>query len=96
MPRFLIEVPHSSEHVACLRAIHALLSTGSHYVTHADWGCPDGVHKAWLIVEVDSKDDALCIVPPVFRSDTTVIELTKFSLQEARDMLQAHPGEQSG
>jgi hypothetical protein len=92
MPRFLIEVPHSSEQVACIHAVHALLSAGSHYITHADWGCMDGVHKAWLIVETDCKDDALCIVPPAFRSDATVIGLTKFSLQEAEDMLREHSG----
>jgi hypothetical protein len=79
-----------------LRAIHALLSTGSHYITHADWGCLDGVHKAWLIVEVDCKDDALHVVPPTFRSDTQVIQLNKFSLREADEMLREHSGEQSG
>ena len=90
MPRYLIEVPHSSEEQACKRAIHALLATGSHYVTHADWGCLDGEHKAWLTADVDSKEDARRIVPPAFRADAKFIQLSRFSLQEAEDMLRTH------
>ncbi len=92
MARFLIEVPHSSEELACKRAIHALLSTGSHYITHADWGCLDGEHKAWLAVDVDSKDEARHIVPPAFRTEAKIIQLSRFSLQEAEEMLRTHPG----
>ena len=58
MARFLIEVPHEAEKVACARAVQVLLKTGSHFLTHADWGCKDGEHKAWLAVDVDSKDEA--------------------------------------
>ena len=88
MSRFLIEYSYSSEYEACLRAANTLLSTGSHYITHADWGCRDGVYKAWLIAEVDSKDDAMRIVPPAFRSDTKVIQLNKFTLQEIQNLVQ--------
>ena len=87
MSRFLIEYSYSSEYEACLRAANTLLSTGSHYITHADWGCRDGVLKAWLIAEVDSKDDAMRIVPPAFRRDTIVIKLNKFTLQEIQNLV---------
>lgn len=95
MARFLIEVPHASEELACTRAIHALLATGSHYITHADWGCLDGEHKAWLTVDVDSKEDARHIVPPAFRTEAKILQLCKFSLREAEDMLQKHSGRQA-
>ncbi len=94
MPSFLIEICHASEHEACVRAAHALLSIGSHYVTNADWGCRDGVHKAWMMVDVDSKEDARRIVPPAFRGDATVIALNKFTLQEIQEMLRDLSGEQ--
>jgi hypothetical protein len=96
MARFLIEVPHSSDEKACKLAIHALLTAGSHYITHADWGCFDGEHKAWMIVDVDSRDDARHIVPPAFRPETKIVQLNKFSLQEAEDMLRTHPDQQAG
>jgi len=37
MARFLIEVPHEAERVACARVIEIFLKTGSHFLTHADW-----------------------------------------------------------
>ena len=58
MNRYLIEVPHDESREACERAIRVFLETGSHYMTHADWGCRDGEHKAWIVVELESKDEA--------------------------------------
>jgi len=46
MPRFLIEVPHDEDVIACAQVIKIFLSTGSHFLSNADWGCRDGEHKA--------------------------------------------------
>ncbi len=96
MPRFLIEVSHDSDHHGCVRALQALLSIGSQYVTRADWGCRHGVHRGWLIVEVDSRNLAECIVPPSLRMDSRVVEVNKFSLQEIQDMVRKLSDEQPG
>src|SRR5258707_132029 len=88
--RFLIEIPHEPSGMACVRAVDELLKTGSHLFTHADWGCRDGEHKAWIIVEVDSKDEARAIVPPAFRSLARVIQLNTFSLQEIAEIRRQH------
>lgn len=90
MGRFLIEVPHDEQKLACARAAEILLKTGSHFVTHTDWGCLDGVHKAWIIVESDSKDDARRILPPVFRSQAIIVGLNKFSMEEIDTFLRHH------
>ena len=90
MARYLIEVPHSADKLACLRALHVFLKTGSHYLTHCDWGCMDGEHKAWITVETDSKEEALCIVPPVFRAQAKIVQLDKFSLQQVELALSKH------
>jgi hypothetical protein len=92
MPRFLIEVPHDSQVVACARANKVLLESGSHFLTHADFGCNDGVHKAWIIVDVEGKDDARNILPPVYRRQATIIQLTKFGLNELDDLIKLHEG----
>ncbi|NIV38398.1 MAG: hypothetical protein GWN58_55960, partial [Anaerolineae bacterium] len=55
MTKFLIEVPHGSEEIACLRAVQTFLQTGSHFLMNADWGCSDGEHKAWLMLETESR-----------------------------------------
>jgi hypothetical protein len=92
MARFLIEVPHDSEEKECVRVVKVFLSSGSHFLSNADWGCSDGEHKAWIIVEVESKGEATCIVPPAFRSEAKVVELTKFTMEEMDELLRNHAG----
>ena len=88
--RFLIEVPHDPTMASCIHAMQTLLGTGAHFFTHADWGCKDGEHKAWIIVEVGSKDEARAIVPPSFRAQARVIQLCSFSMAELEDMVRQH------
>ena len=90
MARFLIEVPHEAEVVACARVIETFLKTGSHFLTHADWGCLDGEHKAWITVDVESKEEARCILPPTFRSQARIVALNKFNLEEIGEILRHH------
>src|SRR6516162_4980609 len=91
MARFLIEVPHESERVACARVIEIFLKTGSHFLTHADWGCKDGEHKAWIVAEVDSKEEARSILPPPLRSQAKIVQLNYFTLEEIDAILRHHP-----
>jgi hypothetical protein len=90
MARFQIELPHDATTTACARAVQLLLTTGSHFFTHADWGCRDGEHKAWIVVEVGSKDEARAIVPPAFRSQAKVVQLNAFSIEEIEEILRQH------
>lgn len=78
MARFLIEVPHELGPSACTRALEIFHKTGSHFLTHADWGCKDGEHKAWFIAEVEDKDEARSIVPPAYRAEAKITELAKW------------------
>lgn len=91
MPRFLIEVPHSEEELACARVVQVFLSTGSHFLTHADWGCMDGNHCAWFIVEAENKAEARLVVPPPFRSEARVVGLNTFSLEQIEKLISHHP-----
>jgi hypothetical protein len=90
MARFLIEVPHEEGAVACARTVELFLTTGSHFLSHADWGCKDGDHKAWMIVDVDSKDAALHIVPPALRRQAKVVRLNGFTMEEVQEILRQH------
>jgi hypothetical protein len=90
MARFLIEVSHEATTVACARAVEVFLKTGSHFFTHADWGCKDGEHKAWIVVEVDSREEARAIVPPAFRSQAKIVQLNAFSMEEIEGILRQH------
>jgi hypothetical protein len=90
MPRFLIEVPHEAERVACARVVQTFLSSGSHFLAQADWGCQDGHHSAWMIVDVDSKEDARAIVPPPLRSVARIVGLNTFTIDYIDDILKGH------
>jgi len=90
MARFQIELPHEPTTAACARAVEVLLKTGSHFFTHADWGCKDGEHKSWITVDVGSKDEARAIVPPGFRSQAKVVQLNAFTIEEIEEILRLH------
>jgi hypothetical protein len=87
MARFLVEVPHDAGMVPCARVADVFLKTGSHFLTNADWGCRDGVHKAWFIADLDRREEARDIVPPLLRSATTVVQLNSFAVAEIEHLL---------
>jgi len=91
MARFLIEVAHDPEQLACARVVKIFLSSGSHYLTHADWGCMDGDHRSWIIVDVDDKHAAMAIVPPALRPAARIVGLNSFSLEQVETILKNHP-----
>jgi len=91
MPKFLIEVPHEGTTRECAHAIDVFLRTGSHFLTHADWGCKDGEHKAWLIIDVDSKDEARNVVPVEYRARAHIVGLNTFSQQDLTQIRRLHP-----
>jgi len=90
MPKFLIEVSHAEELLACAQVIESFLNYGSHFAAQADWGCRDGVHKAWITLETNSKEDARNILPPAYRAQATIIQLNKFTMEEIEDILAQH------
>ena len=90
MDRFLIEVPHEAEKIACARAVEILLKTGSHFLSHADWGCNDGVHKAWVTVEAENKEQAKNMLPTSYRNEATIVKLNKFAIEEIEEILSHH------
>lgn len=90
MARYLIEVSHEAETVACARVVKAFLASGSHLLTHADWGCMDGDHRALIIVDVANKNEAMAIVPPGLRSAARVVGLNYFSMSQIDEVLKRH------
>jgi hypothetical protein len=90
MARFFIEVPHEADTVVCAHAVRIFLATGSHFLTHADWGCRDGEHKAWMTVEANSKEEARRILPPAYRAQAKIVRLNKFAMAEIEELLRHH------
>lgn len=83
MPRYIIQADHTLED--CLRVLDGFIQAGAHYLGSADWGCEDGVHTGWLVVEASDDHDAALMVPPVFRKDARVVRLNKFTPEQVRE-----------
>ena len=87
MPRFLIETSHTSEHEGCVRALDAVTKFGWHLMTHTEWGCKSGVHSGWIIVDSSDRDEALRLVPPQLRTESRIVELSKWSGDKIEEMV---------
>jgi len=92
MAKYLIEVPHEAEKAACLRAIQTFLETGSHFLANADWGCMDGDHRAWLMMEAENREDVTYALPPSVRPDARIVRLEKFTMADVEEMASQHQG----
>lgn len=86
MPRYMIEISHEYEPKKCSKMRDALDRCGSHFITHADWGCKDGVHCGWLIADLASRDEAMRIVPPAFRQRARIVELNRMTRADVLSM----------
>jgi hypothetical protein len=75
MKRFIVISNHKAED--CTRALKEVLAIG--YLTHYEWGCKDGVHTGWAILEAENKAQAMMSVPTFLRDQARVVELTKFN-----------------
>ena len=47
-------------------------------------------HRAWIIVEVGSKDEARNIVPSGFRSQARVVRLNSFTMEQVEELRRHH------
>ena len=92
MARYLIEVPHEADEVACQSAIQTFLETGSHFLAHADWGCMDGDHRAWLVMNAENREDVQYALPPSVRPEARIVRLEKFTMADVEEMASRHKG----
>jgi hypothetical protein len=83
MYRYLIESSHASED--CEKIIKDFHAAG--YLHQFDWGCHDGVHTGWAIIETDNIDHAKQIVPWMVREKARIVKIEKF---EEVDPLHPH------
>ncbi|MFQ6011879.1 MAG: hypothetical protein ACE5KG_06880 [Nitrososphaerales archaeon] len=73
MDRYLIESPHTD--LDCFNTLKVAIAEG--FLNNFEMGCEDGVHCAYAIIEAESKDQALLVVPPHIRTKAKAIKLTK-------------------
>ena len=74
MDRYMIESPHEGKD--CEKAVHEVAMAG--FLHHFEWGCKDGVHSAWAIIEAENREHAKQIVPWMMREKARIVKLVKF------------------
>ena len=82
MDRYMVVLPHTAED--CTAVLHQIEAIGA--ITHFDWGCKDGEHTGWVIVEAEDRDQAMMVVPTFQRKRAHLVKLTKFSPEDVLSM----------
>lgn len=82
MDRYIVISHHDGND--CVKALKQVLAIG--YLTHYDWGCKDGNHTGWAVLEGNSKAEVLLSVPTFLRHKAEVVQLVKFDPQRVERM----------
>jgi hypothetical protein len=81
--RYVILSPHTREE--CLRALDEILANGPDALARYEWGCMDGDHTGYAIVEAGSKGEAAATVPAFLRGKARVVKLNRFTQEQIRE-----------
>ena len=84
MDRFLVESPHTTHE--CKLAVKLVQSMG--FLNSFDWGCKDGIHTGWTVIEAENAAQALGVVPAL-RETARAVKLSKFD-SETVDKWETH------
>jgi hypothetical protein len=80
MDRYLIETPHTLDE--CLGLLDQILAMG--YLHNFDWGCEDGDHTGWAIIEAENQAQAMLAVPTMIRAKARVVRLSRFTDEDVQ------------
>ena len=79
---YVIESKHTGpECLAALDSMNEKKLLGKTY-----WGCKAGDHRGWTILQADSNEDALNLLPANQRADAQIVQVTKFSPEELKQI----------
>lgn len=82
--KYLIESPHTKQE--CLRELDEISAKGQKTLGQFYWGCGQGDHTGYAIVDARNESDAKNLVPDFARDKAKVVELHQFSPDEIRSM----------
>ena len=80
MPHYLIESSHTPEE--CVRALTAIMESGSQILSHSWFACGGSAHTGWINIEADNETQARYVLPPLMRSAAHVVEVRRFTPEE--------------
>jgi len=77
---YMLSSHHTPEE--CLSALDEFTASGKGALDAWYWGCMDGDHTGYEIVQASSKDEALETVPENLRAKAKAVKLNKFSEEQ--------------
>jgi len=82
MTKYLITSRH--EPADCLRALDEELAKGSNVLDKFVYGCKDGDHTGYAIVDVKTMSDALALVPGFLQELACITKVDKYTPAEIK------------
>ena len=82
MDKYIIESTHTNEN--CSLLLEEVSAMG--FLHNFEWGCEDGVHCGWAIIEAESAEQALLVVPSLARDTARAIRLVKFTDEMVKEL----------
>ena len=77
MNKYLIEVSQREYKISNMRAEYIFKRSGSHFISHAEWGFLEGEYKARLVAETKNKKEAMRILPSAYRQYAKIVLINK-------------------
>ena len=84
MARYLLTCPHTPED--CVPDLDSILGHSQELLNRFEWGCTDGEHVGWAIVEAGNESVARMLLPVSIRQKASVRQVTKFTPQDIKNL----------
>jgi hypothetical protein len=82
MARFFVECPHTPED--CVADLDSVLGHSQELFARFDWGCKEGEHTGWVIVEAQDANTARMLLPISIRQRAKVHGVVKFTPEDVK------------
>jgi len=82
MKKFLVISEHTRED--CVKAVQHFKQYHMNFMTHFEWGCKDGDHRAYAFVDAESHDHARMAVPPALRDKSRAVCVVRFTEKDLK------------
>lgn len=82
MRRYLLESPHTKEE--CMRELDEVMEEGKNVLNKFYWGCSQGDHTGYAIVDAETQASALKLVPGFIRNKAKAIEVQQFTPEQIK------------
>jgi len=77
---YMVSSQHTPEE--CLSALDEFAASGKNALDNWYWGCMDGDHTGYEIVQASSKDEVLKTVPENLRAKAKAVKLNKLTAEQ--------------